>query len=209
MARSRMSAEQRREQIIAEALQLFAAQGLEGTRTRQIAQACGVSEGVLFHFFKSKSDLQQACFEHEMARTFSAEQAVDKDLESTLIHYAKLFLQENRERPNAFRFIMQTMLSQPEQSMQFHRARGTREYSGFIRNCLEQGRADGQLRAFDPEFAADVFIGSLFFVSLMYEFFRPAKLNRMSVDAQARTVVAMFLNGLRECTAESARDSGK
>ncbi|MCE5273346.1 TetR/AcrR family transcriptional regulator [bacterium] len=209
MARTRMSAEQRREQIIAEALQLFAAQGLEGTRTRQIAQACGVSEGVLFHFFKSKSELQQACFEHELGRTFSAEQALDKDLETTLLRYAGLFLQENRERPAAFRFIMQTMLSQPEQSLQFHRSRGTSEYSGFIRNCLEQGRADGQLRAFDSEFAADVFIGSLFFISLMHEFFRPSKLNRMSVESQARTVVDLFINGLHQCAAEGAKDGGK
>jgi len=194
-----MNAEQRREQIITEALQLFAAHGLEGVRTRQIAQACGVSEGVLFHFFKSKQDLQQACFEHELNREFQAGKALDSDLETTLVKYAMLFLDEIRDRPAAFRFILQNMLSQPEQSILFYRNRGSKEYSGFIRGLLEEAQASGELRRMDPEFAADVFVGILFFLSMILEFFnRPAALDRTGIEARARAVVDLFLNGLRK-----------
>lgn len=39
------------------ALELFAAKGFDGTSTREIAQAAGVAEGLIFHHFDSKESL--------------------------------------------------------------------------------------------------------------------------------------------------------
>src|SRR5215471_17574379 len=54
---------QRREQILDMAAQLFAQKGLAGTRTADIALACKMSEGLLFHYFASKEDIFAAVVE--------------------------------------------------------------------------------------------------------------------------------------------------
>ncbi len=50
----------RRQQLLSHAIELFAKRGFAGTRTKDIAAACGVSEGILFHHFATKEDLYRA-----------------------------------------------------------------------------------------------------------------------------------------------------
>jgi AcrR family transcriptional regulator len=47
----------RREQLLSTALGLFATHGYAGTSTRRIAEAAGVTEGLLFHYFGTKEAL--------------------------------------------------------------------------------------------------------------------------------------------------------
>lgn len=56
-AARKMDAEDRRASIIAAAMPLFAARGLEGVKTREIAEAAGVSEALLYRHFPSKEEL--------------------------------------------------------------------------------------------------------------------------------------------------------
>jgi AcrR family transcriptional regulator len=53
----------RREHILETALKLFARHGFDGTSTKQIAQAAGIAEGLIFHYFPSKDDLLNAVLE--------------------------------------------------------------------------------------------------------------------------------------------------
>jgi TetR/AcrR family transcriptional regulator len=63
LARRRLSSEDRRSQLIANAIEMFSRHGFSGTRTRDIAAACGVSEGILFRHFATKEDLYRAILE--------------------------------------------------------------------------------------------------------------------------------------------------
>ena len=56
-------AQERREQIIETALKLFATHGYDGTSTRKIAQAAGITEGLIFHYFPTKAHLLAAVLE--------------------------------------------------------------------------------------------------------------------------------------------------
>jgi len=47
----------RQEQILQAARQVFATQGFHNTRMSDIAQAIGVSQGTLYHYFRSKDEL--------------------------------------------------------------------------------------------------------------------------------------------------------
>ncbi|MBQ7503511.1 TetR/AcrR family transcriptional regulator [bacterium] len=49
--------DERREQLLDIAVSLFAKHGLEGTTTKDIAKAAGVSPGLLYHYYSSKEDL--------------------------------------------------------------------------------------------------------------------------------------------------------
>lgn len=53
----------RREHILETALRLFARHGFDGTSTKQIAQAAGIAEGLIFHYFPSKDELLNAVLE--------------------------------------------------------------------------------------------------------------------------------------------------
>jgi AcrR family transcriptional regulator len=50
----------RREVILREAAELFAAQGVAGTTVREIADAAGILSGSLYHHFASKDDIVDA-----------------------------------------------------------------------------------------------------------------------------------------------------
>lgn len=52
-----LPAEERRKKLLAAARQVFAQTGLEGARTRELAQAAGVNQATLFEHFKSKEAL--------------------------------------------------------------------------------------------------------------------------------------------------------
>ncbi len=54
---ARLKKEERQKQIIEAACSVFAERGLAGTRTREIAEACGINEAVIYRHFKSKEDL--------------------------------------------------------------------------------------------------------------------------------------------------------
>jgi len=58
--RTRLSSGDRRQQLLDHAIELFSKRGFAGTRTKDIAAACGVSEGILFRHFATKEDLYRA-----------------------------------------------------------------------------------------------------------------------------------------------------
>jgi TetR/AcrR family transcriptional regulator, transcriptional repressor of aconitase len=54
MAVSRLDSDERRKAIVAAAVPLFARKGFAGTTTRELAEAAGISEALLFRHFPSK-----------------------------------------------------------------------------------------------------------------------------------------------------------
>src|ERR1041385_3545198 len=56
----RLSAEARKEAIVEAVQDLFAEKGFEGTTTRELAKAAGVSEALLYKHFPSKESLYAA-----------------------------------------------------------------------------------------------------------------------------------------------------
>jgi AcrR family transcriptional regulator len=53
--------------ILEHALELFAAQGYERTTIRGIAESAGISQGLIYNYFRGKEGLLQAIFEQSMA----------------------------------------------------------------------------------------------------------------------------------------------
>ena len=82
--RVRLSAEERREQVLEAALGEFAAKGLAGTSTEDVARAAGISQPYLFRLFPTKKALFVALVERcfgrvEGAFAAAAEDAVGED----------------------------------------------------------------------------------------------------------------------------------
>jgi AcrR family transcriptional regulator len=67
-ARTLSTAEERREEILEAAAHVFAARGLHGTPTMEIAKAAGISQAYLFRLFPTKAELFSALVERCNAR---------------------------------------------------------------------------------------------------------------------------------------------
>ncbi len=67
--RTRLTASERREQIVAASLRHFAQGGLHGTSTETIAEDIGLSQPYLFRLFSTKRDLFLACCDECVAQT--------------------------------------------------------------------------------------------------------------------------------------------
>ena len=70
MGRSQTLNEQMRETsralILETALKLFSAHGFDGTSIRMIAEAAGISQGLLYNYFASKDEVLEAIFDQSM-----------------------------------------------------------------------------------------------------------------------------------------------
>ncbi len=66
---ARQTAEERREAVLAAAMESFARGGLDGTSTEEIAEAAGISQPYLFRLFGTKKRLFLATIERCMADT--------------------------------------------------------------------------------------------------------------------------------------------
>jgi AcrR family transcriptional regulator len=69
--RPRLTAAERRDQLIVAALSEFARGGLHGTATETIARRAGISHAYLFRLFPTKKALFIACAEECVARTLA------------------------------------------------------------------------------------------------------------------------------------------
>ncbi len=76
----RQTAEERREAVLAAALDAFAHGGLHGTSTEDIARAAGISQPYLFRLFGTKKKLFVATVERCMADTLELFRAAAGDL---------------------------------------------------------------------------------------------------------------------------------
>src|SRR5262249_33488233 len=64
MSQTRMDAADRRTALVEAAMPLFARKGFAATTVKDIAEAAGVSEALLYKHFRSKTELYQAILEH-------------------------------------------------------------------------------------------------------------------------------------------------
>ena len=60
-----MTAEDRKIQILRVAVGLFSKKGFGGTTTKEIAQAAGVSEAMVFRHYSTKQELYTAILDHK------------------------------------------------------------------------------------------------------------------------------------------------
>jgi AcrR family transcriptional regulator len=98
----KLSGEQRRADILKAVRKVFVEKGFHATTTRELAQAAGVSEALLFKHFPDKkaiySAIQQSCFNEERAKTVERMEALQPSTPNLvlLVHY--LFSQLFGER---------------------------------------------------------------------------------------------------------------
>src|SRR5436305_11983296 len=122
----RVSAEDRRVQILDVAMRLFARQGFEGTTTRQIAEMARVNEAIIFRHFPSKEDLYWAIIERKcqsVGRSRMIQEKLRSGADDVAIFtgIAEAFLRRTRQDAEVSRLLLFTALERHELSDAFFR----------------------------------------------------------------------------------------
>jgi len=152
-ANQRIRAE-RRAQILDAAAQLFAHKGLAGTRTADIAAACKMSEGLLFHYFASKEDIFSAVIEVALQAAGAPAQAVSQQPGTPLEKMRwllRVYLPGMWSKPAYFLVILQALNSDttPEALRERVLEQSARNLS-IYQQLIVEGQATGEVTQGDP-----------------------------------------------------------
>ncbi len=188
----------RREQILQAAWSLFAKRGYRGTSVRDIARAIGVNEGLLYHYFASKSELFTAVLARyapfEMGATV-LETGESRDVAEVLRETGQQILAQMQER----RAFVATILAEAPTDPELGRILGEflRSSRARVAEFLARRQASGEIdRGVDVEAAAQAFVGGLLFAVistiLAPEAPTPPRNERTAIDQ----LVALLLAGI-------------
>jgi len=107
-----MTAGDRREAILAAALDVFAHGGYHETSVEAVADRAGVSKALIYEHFDSKRELHRALLEryvHELLARVVEASAVAEAGEARLLAGLDAFLGFVEERPDAWRFVFRNV----------------------------------------------------------------------------------------------------
>ncbi len=158
---SRRPAEERRRQILDRAAELFADRGYHGTRIRDISDACGVTEAVLYRHFDGKDAIFEETLRSRIDRheidAFLQQLPTDVPLEETFRTIALKILQIGREDPATHRLLLAASMTQAP-------ARGAYvtwrvPFVQYLEERLRRGIERGELRPMNPTLSARAFVG--------------------------------------------------
>jgi len=152
MAHSRLDPDERRAQLLSAARKVFADKGLAGASTRDIAREAGVSEGLLYRYFPSKTALHAEVL-REIAREQDHSVAVIGDLPPSshnliekIVRYLRHCLStgEQRPSPDYYRFMLASFAGNGGYA-RLAFARAIRRSAPDVATAMAAARAAGEL----------------------------------------------------------------
>jgi AcrR family transcriptional regulator len=204
----RFSAADRRQQILDVATELFAAQGFQGTTTRQIAERSRVTEALIFRHFPAKEELYWAVIERKIRAAGPADR-IRKNLESAgndlqvLSTVAAEILERRAKDQTLSRLLLYTALENHRLSHRFFRIYVAECYE-VLAEYVEKRIAEGRFRPMDPLLAARSFLGMVIYHSWVQELFGGKRYQDFTVQQVSDTVARLWLEGMRQRTGEWA-----
>jgi AcrR family transcriptional regulator len=196
----RTSGHERRRLIVEAAAALFSRQGFNGTTTREVAKAAGVSEATIFKHFATKEELYRAIIEAK-AQTQQLLGAVgplvgggnEADLLKVL---AREMITRTLADPTLMRLLLFSALEGHALSELFFRRR-MQAVDEFLSEYIAQRIAAGTIRWVDPAQAAWNFIGMVVQYLLLRELFQQKAPPHITVEQAVDDIVTTFLQGVR------------
>lgn len=190
VAGGRMAAGDRRLQIALTAMRLFSERGFRGTTTKEIAQAAGVSEAIIFRHFATKEDLYSAIIDLKSCAGFGAglaataetqeascplvvekfrglvgEAMLARDDRAVFEGLALAMLEHHQSDKEMLRLLLYSAL-EGHQLAQMFWDRNVRELYDFLGGYIRERQREGAFRGCDPLLVVRAFTGSVIHHSL-------------------------------------------
>jgi len=186
----------KRDAILRAAIDVFADRGFFSAQVADVARAAGVAAGTVYLYFKSKDDLLVSIFDRSMREGLTLGRAAVAHLDDprerlrrlARAHLARLGGDRN------LAIVFQVELRQSTKFMERFSATLLRDYLGLIRDAIADGQRAGIFRTdIKATVAAKIFFGALDEMATNWILSR----RRYALEADADTVVELFLNGAR------------
>lgn len=195
----RIPAEERRQQILDLATELFARQGFQGTTTRQIAQQAHVNEAIIFRHFPTKDELYWAVIENQIriragrARLEAKLAAGGSDREMLTAIAEELLSRD----VTLSRLLLYTALENHELTHRFFRTH-VAQYLELLADYIRNGIAGGRFRNVDPLLAARGFLGMIVYHFQIQELFGGKQWQQFDPHHVSTTLVDVWLRGMEK-----------
>jgi TetR/AcrR family transcriptional regulator len=201
--RERLTSEERRAKIIDAALTLFAENGFNGTKTKEIAEAAGTSEPLLFWHFKSKEEIYREALKTLFGRhpvLPDIEQKIaEKDDHAVFRELAMHVISHNRKDPRILRLAIYSTLDGFHLSEIVHQGGEVGPTLPEILSDYIQKRIDdGAFQEQKAEIAAQIFVDLLYTCVLDKEAAISGPPLVYSDEEIVENLARIFVRGLRK-----------
>jgi AcrR family transcriptional regulator len=198
-----MAGEERRQQIVRIAMKLFSQRGFRGTTTKEIAQAAGISEAMVFRHFANKEELYAAILDDKACAGDMAEicesvaGAVARgDDRAVFESFASMMLQHHEHDPEFLRLLLYSALEGHELFEMFWN-KNVREMAQFLGSYIRERQKAGALRELEPMIAGRAFSGMVAYHSLVTTLFDKSRsLLDITNERAAHEFTEIFLRGV-------------
>jgi len=198
-----MAAEDRRHQILHVAVTLFSQRGFGGTTTKEIAQAAGVSEAMVFRHYATKQELYSAILDHKACsgdrmnpEEMVAEALNQKDDRAVFERLALGALTHHEVDPEFQRLLLHSALEKHELAEMFFEKFLRRVYE-LLGGYIAERQRDGAMIKIDPAIIVRAFIGMIIHHSLNNNLWDPERrLLNISNEEAAKQFTEILLNGI-------------
>jgi len=198
----RLSSQDRRQQILRVAEELFARQGYQGTTTRQIAEEAGVTEALIFRHFPSKEDLYWTLLDEKCRAGGGQERLAEllgcsgSESEEEIFAAVAADILERRERDSALvRLLLFSALENHRLSTRFFQTHVAERYE-LLAEYIRAGIAAGRFREMDPQLAARAFLGMVFYHHLVQDIFGARRFREFDRKEVCATLARIWLRGM-------------
>lgn len=162
---ARLPANERREQLLATAVDLFSRKGFNGTTTREIAAAAGVTEAIIFRHFETKDQLYTAIIDQKMSSAGTSEWFTvirkamqDNDDEAVIKSLICAIVETHKTDPKFERLMLYAALEGNEIALVYMRKVSALIVEDF-RNYLSRRQKQGRMAPVGPDAALSAIIG--------------------------------------------------
>ncbi|HVF57796.1 MAG TPA: TetR/AcrR family transcriptional regulator [Pyrinomonadaceae bacterium] len=223
----RMAAGDRREQIVQVAMKLFSERGFRGTTTKEIAQAAGVSEAIIFRHFATKEELYTAIIDCkscaggasglgqsgvvEMIQCSVGEAMEAKDDRAVFEGIALEMMRHHEHDPQFLRLLLYSAL-EGHQLAQIFWDRNVRVMYEFLGGYIRERQREGALRDVDPFVVVRCFTGSIIHHSLnntLWDKDKTRRILNIANEDAARAFTDILLGGIRNPGAAATTTRGR
>ena len=209
-AGGRMAGEERRLSILRAAVSLFSRRGFRGATTKEIAQAAGISEAMVFRHFATKEELFAAILDHKACAEglgdpceLVADAVRRKDDRAVFETLALTALQHHEKDKEFVRLLLHAALEGHQLAGMFWDKYVLRYYE-FLSNYIRERQRDGAFRNIEPRVVVRALIGMTMHHSLNNNLWDPARrLLDITNERAAREFTEILLKGITNFAKQS------
>jgi AcrR family transcriptional regulator len=197
--RKRMKADERRQEIIRAAMEVFARNGFGGSTTREIAENAGISEAMIYSHFRNKEDLYTAIIDEKLQESeplyYPLDAIRNRDDQRVFTTIISNYLNRHGEDTTFLRLLLFSALEGHELASMFV-AGPVRKFFEFLADYIRERIDEGAFKPVNPEITSRCLLGMVHYFVLLREILADDTLNPIDPTAAIETIVNIFCEGI-------------